>query len=376
MQDNSGAAIRLIVADVECYLWDHAEIDSQIDTPADGWSLSLFNPATSNLPPQIRGGAPAQIYYGDELILTGIVDSLREQITRSGRIITLSGRDLAGQLIDCSVPIKSAKQVTLGQLLEDFILKDSIGSIIHQIIVQDDSWLKNKISVEPGESLWDAIAKAAQVTGQFIWFEARGSLVIGDPFKDSYKVNKPLRLMRFGINNNVLSLEYSEDVTGVFSEIQLIGQDNDAKHIKASDEVSTPYAYKRLKIITLGDIETQAEAQAALNKIKHDNDLEAYNLNATVAGWTTGGKVWQTGWEITLQSNVLTRANAKWVVMGRTLNLSRTEGKTTTLKLKRKTDWAQPLIYKEQSKKTKKIRKDTSLGLGDADRGTYEGEPQ
>lgn len=374
MRDNSGAAIRLIVADVECFLWDQAEIDSQIDTPADGWSLSLFNPAIGSLPPQVRGGAPARIYYGDELVLTGIVDNLNEKIQRSGRAITISGRDLAGQLIDCSVPIKSAKQVTLKQLLEDFILKDSLGKIIHQIIVQDDAWLKNKVSIEPGESLWDAIAKAAQVTGQFIWFEPRGALVVGDPFENPYKVNKPLRMMYSGADNNVLSLEYSEDVSGLFSDIQLISQDTDAKALSAAAQANTPYAYSRRKILTLGDIENQAEAQAALNKIKHDNDLEAYNLNAIVPGWTVDGKVWQPGWEISLQSDVLTRANARWVAMGRTLRLSRTEGKTTALKLKRQGDWVQPLLYKEPTKKAKAQREDKTKGLGDAERGIYEGD--
>lgn len=62
---------------------------------------------------------------------------------------------------------------------------------------------------------------------------------------------------------------------------------------------------------------------------------------------------------MTLQSNVLIRANAKWVVMGRTLNLSRSNGMTTRLKLKRQGDWAQPLLLKQQSKQaeTKKRSK-------------------
>lgn len=378
MQDNAKTFIRLIVANVECQLWDDAQLDSQIDTPADGWSLSLFNPAIGSLPAQVRGGAPAKIYYGNELVLTGIVDQISESASRSGRTISLSGRDLAGQLIDCSVPVFTGQDISLEELLGRFVLNGNLGSIIHNVIVNDSSWLNNKVAIEPGESLWDAIAKAAAVTGQFTWLESNGTIKIGDPFADAYVVATPLLLMYDGANNNVLSLEYSEDVTGVFSDISLISQDDDATPLEAQNTVKTPYSFKRLKIISLSDIKTQAEAQAALNKIKQDNDLEAYNLNATIAGWTVEDKVWQAGFEVTVQTDVLPRANAKWVVMGRTLNLSRSSGKTTTLKLKRKGDWAQPLIYKEQTKAKKKkaSREDTSLGLGDAERGIYDGESQ
>ena len=378
MQDNTKTSIRLIVANVECQLWDEAQLDSQIDTPADGWSLNLFNPAIGSLPSQVRGGAPVRIYYGDELVLKGIVDQVSETATRTGRVLSLSGRDLAGQLIDCSVPLFSAQNISLEELLGRFVLNGNLGSIIHNVIVKDAAWLNNKVAVEPGESLWDAIAKAAAVTGQFMWFEPDGTIKIGDPFADAYVVQTPLQLMYDGANNNVLSLEYSEDVTGVFSDISLISQDDDATPLEAQTTTTTPYSFKRLKIISLADIKTQAEAQAALNKIKHDNDLEAYNLSATVAGWQIDNKVWRSGFEVSVQTDVLPRANAKWVVMGRTLNLSRSSGKTTTLKLKRKGDWAQPLIYKEQTKAKKKkaSRQDTSLGLGDAERGIYDGDSQ
>lgn len=368
MRDNSEIPIRLIVADVECQLWDEANLDSQIDTPADGWSLRLFNPAIGSLPPQVCGGAPARVYYGDELVLKGIVDQLGETASRTGRVISFSGRDLAGQLIDCSVPLFSAQDISLEELLGRFVLNGNLGTIIHNVIVEKSDWLNNKVAVEPGESLWDAIAKAAAVTGQFAWVEPDGTIKIGDPFANPYVVQTPLQLMYNGTNNNALSLDYLEDVTGVFSDISLISQDDDATPLEAQITASTPYSFKRLKIINLSDIKTQAEAQAALNKIKHDNDLEAYNLEAVVIGWTVDGKCWKPGFEVSVQTDVLPSANAKWVVMGRTLNLSRSNGKTTTLKLKRQGDWAQPLIYKNPPKKS-----GDEFDYLDADgRGTYQ----
>lgn len=373
MQDNQGKVIRLLLSGFECTDWDEVVIDSQIDVPADGWSMTLFNPPVGHLPQQVKAGVKAEIYYGNELVLTGIVDRLTEAVSRSGRALQITGRDMVGQLIDCSVPIKNSRQVNLSTLLEQFVLAD-LSSIFETVRVQDNNWLKNKVTVEPSESLYDAISKAAQVTGQFVWFDPSDGLQIGDPFKFAEQNIQTLKLMRSGLDNNVISMSYEEDVSNIFNEIKILSQDEKGGAISASTTANTPYSFKRFKIVTMSDIETQAEAQAAINKIQHDNDLEAYTLTTVVPDWTIGGQVWKTGGQINLQTDVLIRANATWVVIGRTLKLSRNNGKTTELKLKRKGDWAQPLIYKEpeqKAKKTKKAKTNADLGLDEDGYGTY-----
>lgn len=335
MLDNTGKEIRLIVGGYECKEWDDVTIDSQVDVPADAFSFSLYNPPLGHLPTEVKAGTTAEIYYGNELILTGIIDKLKEAISRSGRTLQLSGRDLAGQLIDCSVPINNSRQITLSTLIQDYVLASPLGTIIHGFRVQDDAWLKNKITVEPSESLYDAIAKAAQVTGQFVWMDEQGVMNIGNPFNQSKQPSQTLNLMFDGQNNNVISASYDEDVSNVFSDLKILSQDEKGQHILAETNRTTPYAYSRLKIITLADVETQAEAQAAIDKVQHDNDLEAYTLTTTVPDWVMNGSVWKTTGQIHFNSDVLARSNAKWVVMGRTFRLNRHDGKTTELKLKR-----------------------------------------
>lgn len=357
MQDNSGKEIRLLVGGFECKDWDDVTIDSQVDVPADAFSFALYNPPENALPATVKAGASAQIYFGEELILTGIIDRLSDSITRAGRTLQLSGRDLAGQLIDCSVPIKNSRQITLSTLIQDYVLSTSLGTVINNFRIQNDSWLKNKITVEPGESLYDAIAKAAQVTGQFIWMDEKGVLNIGDPFTFADQNTQTLILMYSGNDNNVLKASYDEDVSSVFSDIKILSQDTKGQHILAETNRSTPYTFERLKIVSMSDIETQAEAQAAINKIQHDNDLEAYTLNVSVADWLINGSVWKATGKIIFNSDVLPRANASWVVLGRTFKLNRHDGKTTDLKLKRQGDWVQPLVYKEQENKAKQKSK-------------------
>lgn len=360
MQDNQGQEIRLVIGGYEITSWDHVEVDSQVDTPAENWSLSLFQSNGVLLPESIRGGAPIELYYAKELILTSIADKVSEAVSRDGYGLQISGRDLVGQLIDCSVPIFNGRQITLEELIGKFVLNGDLGSIFHNVKIQNNAWLKNKISIEPGESLWDSIVKAAQVTGQHVWLDPDGTLRIGDPFANPYYVKAPLRLMKpLNNENNILSLTYDNDVSNVYSQFKVLSQDAKGQHILGETTKATQYSFNRLKLLSLSDVETAAEANSALEKIKKDNDFEAHTLTATVSGWTVDNKVWATGWYLNLETNALTQANAKWAVVGRTLYLDRNNGKTTKLLLKRQGDWANPLVHKEKEKpKTRKKAKD------------------
>lgn len=349
MQDNQGNEIRLVIAGLEATGWDQVEIDNQIDTPAENWSFTLFEKGGQALSPDIKGSAKVQVYYANQLILTSVADRVSEAVNRDGYGLQISGRDLVGQLIDCSVPIFNGRQITLEELVGRYILNGDLGSLFHDVRIQNNAWLKNKVSVEPGESLWDSLTKAAQITGQHVWLDPDGTIQIGDPFANPHHVQTPLRLMRpLNNSNNVMSLQYDNDVSNVFSHIKVLSQDGKATSILSETTAQTQYDYNRLKIVTLGDVETEAEANAALEKIKKDNDLEAHTLIATVSGWMIDGKLWSTGWYINLETNVLSRATAKWAVYGRTFQLDRKNGKTTKLLLKRQGDWANPLVLKEK----------------------------
>lgn len=155
----------------------------------------------------------------------------------------------------------------------------------------------------------------------------------------------------------MLDAKYTEDISNVFSDLKILSQDSKGQHILSSTSANTPYTHQRLKIISMSDVETKAEADNAIQKIEQDNNLQAYAMTANVLGWSIDNKVWSTGWHLNFQSNRLIRATAKWAVMGRTLTLSRSNGKKTSLKLNRQGDWAQPLLYKDPQAKPKKTKK-------------------
>ena len=131
--------------------WDEATIDNSIDTPADSFSVTLFNPAYDQLPTNVAAGQKAQLYYDNQLVLTGIVDRLSEAVARHGRGLQISGRDMVGQLIDCSVPVFNGRQINLEELLNQYVKKGDLSALFPKIVILDNAALKNKVSVEPSE---------------------------------------------------------------------------------------------------------------------------------------------------------------------------------------------------------------------------------
>lgn len=61
----------------------------------------------------VRPWAAVEVREGDTLILTGRVDALRRRIAKGEHSLTLTGRDGAGILLDCSAPILTQREVTV-----------------------------------------------------------------------------------------------------------------------------------------------------------------------------------------------------------------------------------------------------------------------
>lgn len=353
MQNKTDDVIALHVDGKKCDTWDGLMIDSDIGVPADAFRFEWFGDDSDVLPSEIKEGKLCDVKVNDETVLKGVIDSTPQRVSRGGVNTTISGRDLAGQMIDCSAPIDSARNLSLSQLIKRYVKGGDLANL--PIIVGDvaQDWLKGKTGVNIAESVWDIIADAAQSSGQYVWMSANGELKIGNPFD----VAQPARKPKFYLysddrrtQNNVIEADYQADISDVFSTVQVFGQTDKGKNFKAT-VTDERLAIKRTKVISDSRADTQAEAKRFAQKAMRDAWLNAYELAILVNGWTHQGQAWRTGWAVSFDSNVLPRAVGDWVIYGRTLELSRSEGKTTELRLRRKADWMQPVKYADLIKK-------------------------
>ena len=351
--DNIEDEIALHIDGVVCSTWDDLSLDSDIGVPADAFSFSWFDAEHDVLPDYVKGGSSCYVTCNGETVLTGVLDRIGQRVGRTGLSTNLSGRDLAGQLLDCSAPIDSAANLSLSELIKRYVTGGDLASLPITIGKVQSDWLKGKTGVDVGESVWDVLTAAAQASGQYIWLSADGALMIGNPFDVPQPSVKPKFYLYSDERceqNNVLDTDYQDDVSGAFSSIEVVGQNDQGKNFKATAKTDR-IPLKRHKVISDSRSDTQSEAEKFAQKALFDALLEGTDLTLPVSGWTHQGQPWRTGWEVSFESNVLPRASGDWVIYGRTLQLSRDNSQTTELRLKRREYWMQPVKYADLIKK-------------------------
>ena len=120
---------------------------------------------------------------------------------------------------------------------------------------------------------------------------------------------------------------------------------------------------KRRKILSDSRAENQNDAMQYAQKALRDSWLDAYvsSILTNHCWWLS--KVFATGWRVKVISTIMPRASGDWVIYGRTLKLTRNEGKTTELRLRKFQEWMQPVQHVDLIKeaKPKKSKKQTTV---------------
>lgn len=327
--------------------WSDYDIDSDLMVPADGWRVSLRQ-THIEVPPQVVEGATVELALvrdgAAETVLSGRLDSRRLSVSRGQHELALSGRDGAAVLLDCSATIVARRGVTLAQVIADVVRP--LGVTRYRVDAED-TLLREKVNIEPGDTGWDSLRRAAEANGLWPWFEPDGMLVVGGPRYDMPPV-ATLALMRDGKGNNVLALTEERDMASRFSEVTVLGQssgtgsgagERDGRaHIKATVPDTGVPVY-RPRIVVDHEAVSEAIARARGRKIISDARLQGYTLSAVVKGHrTTDGVLWKPGQRVTVKSEPH-GIEGVYFLMGRRFQLDRRGGQVTHLTLKEDGVW-------------------------------------
>ncbi|MFA7399228.1 MAG: phage tail protein [Sideroxydans sp.] len=344
--------------------WSSYEIDSDLLTPADGWAVSL-GLSDGNVPPDVVAGAAVKVMVGGDVVMTGYVDEVNQAVSKSSHSLSMSGRDLAADLIDCSAPIFTAKLVSLKQVIakivSDFHIKIRIDA--------DATRTRTKVSIEPGDTAWDALARAAEANGLWPWFEPDGTLVIGRPDYTT-PVVASLIIRKNGEENNLISLSKQESMHGRYSKVTVYGQTpgtdteqgKNAQHGSFADDGVSRY---RPKIAIDHECDSPAVCRDRAHKIITDSRLNGLTLSATVKGHRivapgkdSDGWLWTPGQRVHVYSEPH-GINGVFFLMARKFNRNRQDGTRTVLTLKEDGVWA---IYAHPHKNNHRLGKNAMPG--------------
>lgn len=330
--------VELLIAGKAHGDWSSYEIDSDLLTPADAWHVSL-GMSGGEMPPDVATGALVEVRVGGDTVLTGRIDDINHPVSKTSHTFSMSGRDRAADLVDCSAPIFVAKLLGLkeiaAKILSEFGIKARIDA--------EATRTREKVNVEPGDSAWAALAHAAEANGLWPWFEPDGTLVIGGP-DYSTPVMATLVLRKSGKGNNVISLGKQESMHGRYSEVTVLGQTHGTdtepgKHALRATEKDTGVSWHRPKIVTDSEADSTAVCRDRARKLIADSRLNGLTLSAMVQGHrTSDGLLWQPGQRIRVISEPH-KIDDVFFLMARKFSRNRGDGTRTALTLKEDGMW-------------------------------------
>jgi prophage tail gpP-like protein len=288
--------VEVIIGDLAQSTWSRYEIDSNLLTPADEWSVSLSQDDLQ-VPAAVRRGVTAQIRVGSDLVMTGYVDSRSQGVRKGSQSLELRGRDGAAQLLDCSAPIFSAQELSLDDVVAKIVRPMGLTKIR---IDADKSLTRDRVAIEPGETGWNALQRAAEANGLWPWFEPDGTLVVGGP-DYSTPVVDTLVMRRDGRGNNIVEASETESLHERFSEVTVLGQSHataarSGQHNIKATVRDTGVQVHRPRLVIDHEATSTDIAAARARKMISDARVRGYSLTLVLKGHRTAeGVLWAPG---------------------------------------------------------------------------------
>ena len=159
--------------------WTSIQVVRSLDAIADTFDLALTTRLSSTPPPvEIEEGGACEVFYGEELVLSGYIDRVDLSYNATSTTLGVSGRSKAGDLVDCSAvrPGKltagSWKQTPVLRIAED--LCDPFG-----IAVKSDVGELPKerfFKLQEGETVFAALARLAKDYGLRVVSSSDGTI--------------------------------------------------------------------------------------------------------------------------------------------------------------------------------------------------------
>jgi prophage tail gpP-like protein len=226
--------------------WQEVDIDSDVFTAADGFSLTGTVPSGTNLS-KFREGARVDVYVGPDRQMAGVIDTVQIKVDPKSVTVSISGRDLGAYLCDCEVQAREFKDQTLSDMVKA-LLKPSWG--IRNVISDNDDnrrillgkkkrgefkkGIKQNISqtvrryskIDAGSTARSLLDQWCAQEGVTWWITAQGDLFIGRP---QYDQDPVFEFYLFGPTstdrnkNNVLSATVERSMGERYSEIVVTG---------------------------------------------------------------------------------------------------------------------------------------------------------
>lgn len=331
--------IKVVLGDKEITAFKSYTITADLFQADDQFQIEL-----GDMSLKVSTGEKALVLVNGKRVLTGVVERIERRVAKGDRSLSISGRSVMAFLIDNHLTkhtkLTGSLEALANTLLADIRKIPYFGNQFKKIEFQKG--LKRLIGkpqnlqAEPGESIFEVLNKASKARGLMLFDTPDGRLVFGKP-KEKDSAGTP-----FVINvdpvagSNIKSGSHTLDISDLYTEIQVIGQvegDRTTPNVEHTATYKTPLVpYKKRMVYQRNDDDDGPKNTARL--IHEKQMAQAQQIQYEVPGHTQDGRVWEINEFCDVQDEAL-EINGRFLIYGRTFELSKSGGSITSLTLGR-----------------------------------------
>lgn len=330
--------------------WESIRIQRGIDQISGTFSISMIDKWRQSFEnwPLVQGERINILIGLSTPVLTGFIDRLSVSITNDDRTIEISGRDVTGDLVDCSAQTTPSefKLVTIAQLAAIFV---TAPFAIPVVFDTDIGAPFEKFTVKQGESVFELMTRAAKLRGLLIQATETGTLLITNRASAASQIPALGRLVQ---GQNILDARASYDYTDRFTTYTVLGQAGatDVFNRKAVSQVVgvatdpfltdvlPPRPNRPKTIIADGSIDFASAIKRA-NWEATTRAARAVEVSIKVQGWrqlpTATAPLWRPNLLVPVDMPFIGQQVGQMLITGVQFSKSISEGTTTTLRLTR-----------------------------------------
>ncbi len=280
--------VRLCIAEKEYGGWKSVRIVRGIEQLAGTFSMVVserWPGQPSNRP--INPGDACTVAIDGEVVITGYVDDVNPSFAPEMRQVGIEGRDVTGDLVDCSAEPKQWPDRDLLQIAK--AVCRPFGIKVRADVSVGERFIS--FAVNPCETVHETLRRMARHRGVLLVSDGQGGLVItrrGTARAGAQLVE----------GENILSGSARRSARRRYGRYRVIGQTatsetwtpTDAFHIEAAATDAGIRRYRPLDLMA-EDQAHQAQTQATWEK--HSRIAKSTDTAVTVQGWRGGGELWR-----------------------------------------------------------------------------------
>jgi prophage tail gpP-like protein len=310
--------------------WQNVSITRSCESMPNNWSLTasaefLQGAALAGT----RPGQPCLIYIGSDLVITGKIDRRSIPIDARNHQVTLSGRGITRNLVDCSADLLNDPGIRGGQInganaLDVATKLCKAYGITARSAVADLGIAIPSFQVPLGETPYQIIESVARYAGYLVYEDVFGRLVLD-------RIGTSQHASGFTLPGNVEAINGERSVDGRFSTYVVVysGVDQTAdlgglanRRATILDDTLGEY---RLRIIVSEQIaptpagqqtiDNDAIAKQRANWEKARRIGRSQGASITCDSWRdSNGTLWTPNWLATIDAPAADISNATWII--------------------------------------------------------------